>query len=98
MIFSRSGIRSSSVALPRALQAAALSQFPGAAATAPAPVRSSVFGSIAAQVAPPKLDDHDEREPVTSPRVEVDANRQRRKLVAPSSHESPSFLHDPIAM
>ena len=88
-------MRSSSVALPRALalQAAALSQFPGGAAT---PVPRSVFGSTAAQVAPPELDDHDEREPVTSPRV--DANRQRRKLVAPSSHESPSFLHDPIAM
>ena len=96
MTFSRSGIRSSSVALPHPLQAAALSQFPGGAATAPAPVPRSVFGSTAAQVAPPELDDHDEREAVTSP--QVDANRQRRKLVAPSSHESPSFLHDPIAM
>ena len=29
---------------------------------------------------------------------QVDANRLRRKLVAPSSHESPSFMHDPVAM
>ena len=31
-------------------------------------------------------------------RPQVDANRLRRKLVAPSSHESPSFMHDPVAM
>ena len=29
---------------------------------------------------------------------QVDVNRLRRKLAAPSSHESPSFMHDPVAM
>lgn len=83
----RSGIRNFSVALPRATA----SQFPAASSSKP----SSDFSSTAAQVAPPEVDD-DERELVTSP--QVDANQQRRKLVAPSSHESPSFMHDPIAM
>lgn len=84
--FSRSGFRSFSVALPRAA-----SQFP--AAQEPEP--SSNSSSTTARVAPPEWDD-DKREPVTSPQVDV--NQLRRKLVAPSSHESPSFMHDPVAM
>ena len=88
--FSRSGIRNFSVALPRAV---AVSQFPAAPAT------SDIFSSAStAKVVSPELDSVDDEleEPVSSP--QVDANQQRRKLVAPSSHESPSFMHDPIVM
>ena len=46
------------------------------------------------QVAP-EQDEGEVQQPFRAQSLE---SSLRRKLVAPSSHESPSFMHDPVAM